>query len=248
MPMSTRGALAMGLGLSLMVAGGLVGRSLGQSDGGVRKVANTPGQSQTVNFPPMAAAVIAAIDMEAAFKNYEKTKACDETFKAEAMAKNAELQKMAAEGRKVGEELEKLDPKSADHKKLESQYTELKAKFQATKEAAESEFAQREGEALSGIYKDIQDMAAAIAKKRGCNYVVRISRDPVQGPSPDVVAAMMSRSVVWADQTVDITNDVIRYLNARYRASGGTPPKADSPKASSRPAPTAEPGKNGGSR
>jgi outer membrane protein len=229
MVISSRAILA--IGLSTVGLGLLVGPSLGQQaqDGGVRRTANTTPAAPAVPVPP----VIGTIDMDAVFKNYDKVKVSSEEFKAAALARKADLQKIQQEAQQEGEILAKLTPGTEDFKKHENKVTELKARFEAGREQAERDFAGREAEAMATLYKEVQAMVARVAQWRKMTYVVKVSNQPIAGSNPNSVMAAMANTMVYADPRNDITNDVVYNLNRMYKATGG---------ATARPATTAPAG------
>ena len=58
--------------------------------------------------------------MDAVFKNYEKVKVSSEEFKAAALARKGDLQKIQAEAQQEAEILAKLTPGTEDFKKHEN--------------------------------------------------------------------------------------------------------------------------------
>lgn len=232
----TRAIAVLGLG-----AGGLgllAGQTIGQ-DGAVQK---TSGQGAG---RALAAAVIGSIDMDAVFKGYEKVEFLRKQIEAEANMKKGELSKIMAEAQQVAKEMESLQPGSPDFKSHDSKLTEYRARLNASREQAQSEFAQKEAEALATIYKEVQAMVEAVAKHNHMTYVIRISNEPITGADPNSALAAMSRSVVYSDPATDITQMVIRMLNRQYQAAAapapGTPanPTAQPPAAA--PAAAAQP-------
>jgi Skp family chaperone for outer membrane proteins len=224
MVISSRALVAMGLctaGIGL-----LVGPSLGQQpDGGVRRTAaNTSPSAPTAPVPP----VIGTVDLDAVFKNYEKVKVSSQEFQAAAMARKGELQKIQAEAQADAEMLAKYSPGTDDYKKYENKVTELKANYEAKREQAERDFAAREAEAMATLYKEIQAMVARVAKWRKMTYVVKVSNQPISGGNPNSVMAAMANTMVYADPSNDITNDVVYNLNRMYKATGGPAPKGSS--------------------
>jgi Skp family chaperone for outer membrane proteins len=220
MTVSTRAAWALGLGFAgLAIA---VGPTLGQQqDAGVRKT------TATASSPKAAVpAVIGSVDLDAVFKGYDKVKADSEEFKSAALLKKNALMKLQAEAQQEQEMLAKLAPGSPDVKKHEERITALKAQHQAGMESAEREFAQKEAQALATLYQEIQVMVTRIAQHRGMTYVVKVSNEPITGANPNSVMAAMSKTVVYADPSSDVTRDVIYNLNLRYKKAGGVAPKA----------------------
>ena len=233
MVISSRAIVAMGL--SAVGLGLLVGPSLGQQqDGGVRRTASPSTAAPVAPITP----VIGTIDMDAVFKNYDKVKVSSEEFKAAALARKGDLQKIQADAQQEAEILAKLTPGTEDFKKHENRVTELKARFEAGRESAERDFASREAEAMATLYKEVQAMVARIAKWKKMTYIVKVSNQPISGSNPNSVMAAMANTMVYADPTNDITNDVVYNLNRIYKATGGPSVKgsATTPPATSAPA------------
>ncbi len=231
MVISSRAIVAVGLcavGLGL-----LVGPSPGQQqDGGVRRTASPSTAAPAAPISP----VIGTIDMDAVFKNYDKVKVSSEEFKAAAMARKGELQKIQVDAQQEAEILAKLTPGTEDFKKHENRVTELKAKFEAGREQAERDFTSREAEAMATLYKEVQAMVARIAQWRKMTYIVKVSNQPISGSNPNSVMAAMANTMVYADSRNDITNDVVYNLNRIYKATGGATVKGSATTTPSAPA------------
>jgi Skp family chaperone for outer membrane proteins len=234
---STRGFLAIGLGLVGLSL--LVGPSLAQQDGAVRKTSGpTGGSTPAAPISP----VIGTVDMDAVFKGYEKFKASNKDFQTAVLARQNELMKIKAEGDQESQMLVKLTPGTQDFKKSEDRITELKARLAAGREQAQREFQLRESENVATIYKEVQLMVTAIAQWRKMNYVVRVTNLQPAGADPNSVMAALQNTMIYYDQRNDITNDVIFNLNRRYKAVANTPaPAAGS---SAQPAATSQPAAN----
>jgi Skp family chaperone for outer membrane proteins len=214
MVLSTRGILAIGLGIVGLSF--LVGPTLAQQDAAVRKSANQNGGAATPSapVPPM----IGTVDMDAVFKGYEKFKATSKDFQTAVLGRQNELMKIKSEAEEEAQMLSKLTPGTADFKKHEDRGTELKARFAAGREQAQREFQARESENLATIYKEVQLMVTAIANWRKFNYVVRVTNQAPNGADPNSVMAAFQNTMVYFDPRNDITNDVIFNLNRRYKA------------------------------
>ena len=225
---SNRATLAVGLGL--VGVAGLVGKSFGQAPQAPQDRAVRPAAANTAPAPaPVGPASIGSIDMDTVLKNYDKFKVASETLRAEAMARYNDLMKLTTEGKQEQEKLARLTPGSLDAKKAEDKITQIKAQIEAGRENSQREFAQKEAETMATIYGEIADMAAGVAKQRGMNFIVKYTDMKPQGTDPDSVMAAMSRTILYADPKVDITKDTITYLNYKYKASGGQPPKGAGP-------------------
>jgi Skp family chaperone for outer membrane proteins len=227
---SSRAALAIGLGL--VGVAGFVAPLLGQ-DPALRQAGTGTGTGAAAADAAKAApkpstpAIVATMDINKVLKDYDKFRASYETFTAEAMAKEAELRKIEAEARQQNEVLQKLAQGSLDQKKISEKITLLIAQFEAGKKSAQAEFAQKDAEMMATIYNEIQQMAAGIAKSRGYTMVVRYSSAPASGSDPDSIRAVMANAVVFADPKIDITPDMIKWLNYYYYQKGGQKPKGN---------------------
>lgn len=233
MSMSSRVALAAGLGLVCFLGGGWGSSSRGQDTG--KAAAPAPAA-------PPAAVRIGCIDMERVFKEYKRFKVTTEQFKADATAKQGELTKIMSTMRQLASELEGLQPGGNDYKAKEAEMTRLKVELEAQREQAQTEFARREAEALAEIYKEVQAMTAAVARANKFTYVVKVSSEPVTGNDPNSVMAAMARSIVYYEPNMDITNHVVTWLNQRYDQANPAAPAAETgaqPKADPAARPTA---------
>jgi RNA polymerase sigma factor (sigma-70 family) len=172
---------------------------------------------------PGAAAAIGSIDMDAVFKGYEKAEAIRKQIEAEAGQRKGELGKIMSEAQRVAKELESLQPGSADFKSHDAKLIQLRAQLDVAREQAQREYAERETQALSALYREIQDAIAEVARVKGLVYVVKVSRDPPSGSDANALLSAMNRSVVYADPRTDITEEVLRALNGRADVPSETP-------------------------
>lgn len=225
MPMRVRAArsLALGFGTALCLA---TTQAPAQQAAPTQPAATAAAPAAAPASP--AAVRIGSIDMDRVFKDYKKVKFTSEQLKSDALAKQAELQKLMAQMRQIAQELEGMAPGQPDFKAKETEITKLKAQLEAERESAQADFARREAEALATIYKEVQEMTAAVARQQAMTYVVKVSSEPVTGSDPNSVMAAMARSVVYFDPSMDVTNRVVYYLNQRYEAAGGAAPAATS--------------------
>jgi outer membrane protein len=224
MPTSSRAIWALGLGLFGVT--GLVASSTAQT--GVGQAAPKAAAPTGTHPTP---AVIASVDLDAVFKGYGKVKDSSELLKTDALNKQNDLMKISLEMKKLTEKMQQFQPGSSDQKKLESEFTKLKAQLEAEREQAQHDFAQREAEALGGLYKEVQTMVSRVAAKYGYTYVIKSSNEPVDGTDPNSVMAAMARSVIYADPSTDITQIVLFNLNKSYelqkdQAKGSSPAPA----------------------
>jgi RNA polymerase sigma factor (sigma-70 family) len=179
-----------------------------------------PGPSTAKSALGHSAAPIGSINLDAVFNRYEKVKKSKKEYSDAVVARQNELMKLMNDANEETQILAKLSPGTVDHKKHENRVTELKARHAAAREQSQREFAQREAEMLAAHYEEIQETVAAMAKAKGLTYVVKVSPELRPDPMPNDVTALLNCSVVYADPRNDLTEEVIRDLNQRFKAAG----------------------------
>jgi Skp family chaperone for outer membrane proteins len=96
--------------------------------------------------------------------------------------------------------------------------TIFNANYEAGLKQTEREFAYRQAKTSATFYQEIQQTVAALAKAKGLNYVVKVSPGPHSDSEPNDVVTALNRSVVYADPRNDLTEEVIRDLNRKFKA------------------------------
>ena len=231
MPLRSRATRAVGLGLVGWAA--LTSLAWGQQPD--RDVRRTTGQQAAAPAPALPPAAIGTVDLDKVFREYDKVKVSSAKFKEEALKKQGELGQLMTEAKTAADKMTQMKPGTPDYQQLSNKVTEMKARIEATREQVQQEFTLKESEALASIYTDIQKMTAAVARKKGMTYIVKISEEPITASDPNSVMSAMARTVVYADPSADITKEVITYLNYNYqKANPGA--AAPSPATSSAPA------------
>ena len=177
-------------------------------------------QASDKTSPRTSASAVGSIDMDAVFQNYEKVNVFRVENQAATQARRKELQKLTVEAQQEEEILAKLSPGTADFRKHENRVTELKAQCEVKRAQAERESGVREAQTAAALYREIQDMAASVAKWRGLDYVIKVSPGIRSSSEPNEVLSVVNRSVVYADPRNDVTLDVIHNLNRKFKALG----------------------------
>lgn len=212
------------LGTCVAFGGFAMAYGQGADDPQRKAPAGNQGQTQAAARPAPVPAVIGAIDLDRVFKEYEKVKEQSEKFKTEAMKRQQELTRLVEAGKNAAQQLEKMPRNSPDYTRLDNEVTKIKAELEAKRNQFEREFAKRESDTLAALYNEVSQMVAAVAKQRGMTYVVKITNEPPQGDDAQSVMAVMAKTVVYSDPGMDISGDVVKYLNYNYAK---TKPAAD---------------------
>ncbi len=213
MKMTTRAAAAVGIGLALALVVGLITRSstAQQTDRAVQRTDT----GQTANGTSTNS--MAVLNLEQVINQYDRYNESSDRFKAEAQKKQAELNLMLEEVKRIAEEQSAMKVGTPDFQRLSDQFTDAKARYEAEQQKAYSDLSIRESSTVAEIYNDIRYVVDWLAKRRGLSMVIQAgSNDRITGEDPDSVAVAVSRNVIWHDAQIDITNDVIDVLNRMY--------------------------------
>ena len=185
------------------------------------------GDQETTKPPAYShGAVIGSIDIDAVFKGYQKTQEATKRLQSEVNLRREELTNLERETRQEMQKLQNVASGSGEYKKKESRITELKTNMEAAREQAQREFTTREAQIMGAIFEDIQDTISSVAKAKGLNYVVKASPKLRLDPDTNEVTTALGRSVLYADPRNDVTEEVLRELNQKYRTSGAKTPKS----------------------
>lgn len=128
----------------------------------------------------------------------------------------AELQQIAARGKKMNEELSLLKKDSPEFNKVQTEVAKLSAEFDSITKLTQVNNQRREIENYEAVYRQAIDVVSLYAKHYNYTLVLRFNSDPVDGDNPQKLAASIGNPVVYHQPQDDITDAVIEYMNRRY--------------------------------
>ena len=119
------------------------------------------------------------------------------------------------------QQLDLLKPDSSQYEEANKAFTAAAIEFKNWGEVSQANSARNEKQQTKMLFDKITAAIAEIAKERGIDFV--IAEQPpfnVERMSPqDLQQAMVQRQVLYANASLDITQDVIARLDERYNAS-----------------------------
>ncbi len=151
---------------------------------------------------------IAYVDLQRAFAEVDEGKAAKAKLEQMRDAKQKELDKEQEALKKEKDTFEKQMATMTDSAR-QQQGTELQKKLydlQQRFEKGRAELAQTERETLSGILGKMQPIIQTIAQRDGFTMVFEKT----------------DSGLLYAPASLDITNELIRLFNEKYKATGGT--------------------------
>ncbi len=116
--------------------------------------------------------------------------------------------------------MQRLVPGSRDFLDLEGQIAVVNRQWQTERETSQREATQRQAQTAAALYKEVRNVITLVAKAKGLSYVVKVSPGFPLDSEPDEVMAALKYSVVYADPSNDLTEEVVRDLNRNFKTAG----------------------------
>lgn len=160
------------------------------------------------------------VDMAHVFKNSHEFLNRREALKKEITASDAKAKTMVTELKALQEDLKDAAAGSADQKDLQLQLVERKARYERFRNSEQQRFLKKEAKIYKEVYLKVQKLVSEIARKRGLTTVFRFSREGVEtAKEPKEVLNKMNRLLIHYEKSQDITEAVLKELNARPEAA-----------------------------
>jgi Skp family chaperone for outer membrane proteins len=185
---------------------------------------------------PPVPAVIATVDLEEIIKNLEERKQKEAALSAKATEYKTRITTLEDEAKsdKAKYEAEPDGPnKVAMGKALREKLFRMEFEGQyATKVLGEMQ-----GEMLRELYQKINDAVRTIAQRNAYHLVMTSDeKAQVNGSDPDSVKrAIALKRMLYVDPAMDITADVVAYLNNQFAVGATTPAPAPAPAPKKKP-------------
>ncbi len=166
---------------------------------------------------------VAVVDVVKVFNEFEQIKALNQKM-AEYRAKRIEEgNEREAELNRIKRELDEVfAPDSAEWAARNKEFTKKKIEFRVWQEVEAERGLEIHKRWLKEIYQMIVDEAGRVAKARGIQLV--LTREELDEDADDIkmlLRQIFNRKVIYADQTLDLSDEVLRNLNDAFEKKGG---------------------------
>lgn len=168
---------------------------------------------------------VAIIDLSYIFKNHENFKAMTEgmrndVLKAEEVlkARRTEIETLSKRLTDLGNELRKDSP---EYKQLDADLTRKKIDLSTQVSQQKKEFLEKEAKIYFQVYQEVIDEVKFFAERQRISLVLRFNGDPATDGDPQEILKQLNKSVVYYNNSIDITPMILDSLNRRRQ--GGTP-------------------------
>lgn len=165
---------------------------------------------------------VGLIDMAHVFQEYDKFKVLRDDLQAEITKSDAEAKQMVERMKIMQEELKKYTGGSPQYEQAEKALLSAKGDLDAFLASTKRRLARRESEMFKEIYGDVSKAVTLYAEYAKYTLVMRFNRKGIDdASSPAEAVNTMNKTVIYHQNSNDITNTVLQYLNGEYKKSPG---------------------------
>ena len=175
---------------------------------------------------------LAVVDVPDTSARYVRTRDLEAQFEQRRVAFNEQRQAMQERIQRAGQSLQQeLKPGTSEYEQRRKEVAMLEAELQWFVEVEGRKLEQALAESLRSIYTDIQEVIAEVALERGIDIVLAADQLPEEMPqsTTQVRQQIILQKVIYWNPRVDLTDEVVTRLNARYKARRLTSPSGAAP-------------------
>jgi Skp family chaperone for outer membrane proteins len=163
--------------------------------------------AQDKNFP------IAVVNLDKLFNGYKKHAERLQPIREGAKELDESVQIRQVEMETAANQLRKAMPGSPDQLRLQQQLIKLQNDLRIFLETERQKLQKREVSALIATQKDVDEQIKKTSKERGFKLVLRQYPLPEENQPLQEVVKNLNRDVVYHDEGLDITDEVLKALN-----------------------------------
>ncbi len=166
---------------------------------------------------------VAVLNVAEVFEKYEMTTDLETMFETKRRQASEEAESRRSSIDQMRRALTAFDPASADFARRENDLVRAEVEFQVWSTQTENRMKKEHKKWLLQIYKNTREIVAEISQDRGIDVVVTF--DELTDDAPDSITLrqqILLQKVIYHNDKVDITQDVLKALNKKYRDSGGS--------------------------
>jgi len=179
------------------------------------------GTTRPMAGPQMGAPQVAFVDVGYVFKKHPG-------FQGRKVGLTTEM-KRASEGlnqeketvRKMRQDLQAMPAGSEEYKQLDEISTKRAADLQVQFQLQQKEFATKESNMYFTVYQEIAQEVGYLASQNGFSAVLYVDGDTPNKDRLPQVQAFVNKQIVWFDQRLDVTPEIVSRLERKYGAQPG---------------------------
>jgi Skp family chaperone for outer membrane proteins len=157
---------------------------------------------------------VAVVNLDKVFNGYKKHAERLQPIREGAKDLDESVQIRQVEMETTANQLRKAMPGSPDQLRLQQQLVKLQNDLRIFVETERLKLQKREVGALIGTQKDVDEQIKKLSKERGFKLVLRQYPPPEENQALQEVIKNLNRDVVYHEEGLDITDEVLKALNA----------------------------------
>lgn len=168
---------------------------------------------------------IGVVDMLGIIEDHPDTEKARQDLKKARDQAVADANKTREEVKRKQKELETLTPRTVKYSNLQRAIARDIALAEHRLSYAQTEALAVYASRLESVYQAVRGQVMAVARRRGLKLVLQTSDDPINANNrDDFVLKVALRGVVWADRSIDITDDVRTAMRLGRQSPPRVPP------------------------
>ncbi len=156
---------------------------------------------------------IAVINVAHVFKESKNLHAQTELFEKEIAKENGHAQARRDQHQELVESLKNHQPTTGEYRNIKEKAARLEAELKMDIEFKKKHFVDKQTQMYLATYDELNLAVRKIVKERGICLVVRFNDEPFDRSSTEDVFKEINQTVVFHDDAIDITDDVVKVLN-----------------------------------
>lgn len=162
---------------------------------------------------PAAGPNIALLDVSYLFKNHARFKGMMEDMKADVQTAENQVKAERDAITKLAERLGEFRKGTQEYQQSEEQLARRQADLAVRVNLQKGEFMQREAKIYYTVYQEIGQATDYYCKQNGVDMVLRFNGEKVDTDQPQSVLTYINKPVVWYQERLDITPNILQELN-----------------------------------
>jgi Skp family chaperone for outer membrane proteins len=162
---------------------------------------------------------IALIDVAKIYKGLPAFKEQMEALKTAVTEEEKNVKEQAALVAASEAKLKNATEGTTEYDDLQKSIAKSKAEITENIKGRRAYFVNRESDLYGSLYKDIEREVAAYAQENRIDLVLRFTGDEMKTDDPQSVMAYLNRPVIWHSQSLDISAEIVKRLEAKAKKS-----------------------------
>lgn len=179
----------------------------------------TVGATANFNRPPAAPTAVATVDLVAVLEGLSEKAVLEQRLEQSLADRQAQLQTVVDQIKNAQADLQTISEGTAEYREKVRQVLELQAVAEARRNILQRIIAFEKGDMLRNIHGKIETTVTRISERDGYDVVLlddSLFPLPPEAADRDIERAILTQTIVYRHNTVDITSQVINQMNNEF--------------------------------